>query len=84
MPWGDYAGVPIRKYVEEERRRADGYRFNNSDLLAVSMDYWIEYNEYGFIDDLTDEEEEEIPNNMNEYIENQEEPRRPRKSQNKK
>lgn len=84
MPWGDYAGVPICKYVEEERRRADGYRFNNSDLLAVSMDYWIEYNEYNDLDDdLTGDEEEEILNNMNEDIENQEEPRRPRKSQNK-
>lgn len=85
MPWGEYAGVPIRKYVEEERRRADGYRFNNNDLLAVSMDYWIEYNEYDDLDDdLTEDEEDEILNNMKEYIENQEEHRRPRKSQNKK
>lgn len=84
MPWGDYAGVPICEYVKEERRRADGYRFNNSDLLAVSMDHWIEYNEYNDLDDdLTEEEEEEILNDMNEYNEKQKEPRRPRKSQNK-
>lgn len=85
MPWGDYAGVPIRRYVEEERRRADGYRFNNSDLLAASMDYWIEYNEYDDLnDDITEDEEEDILNNIRDYNENQEEPRRPRKSQNKK
>lgn len=85
MPWGEYAGVPIRRYVEEERRRADGYRFNNSDLLAASMDYWIEYNEYDDLnDDITEDEEEDILNNIRVYNENQEEPRRPRKSQNKK
>lgn len=85
MPWGDYAGVPICEYVKEERRRADGYRFNNNDLLAVSMDYWIEYNEYDDLnDDITEDEEEDILNNIRDYNEKQEEPRRPRKSQNKK
>ena len=84
MPWGDYAGVPISEYVKEERRRADGYRFNNSDLLAVSMDYWIEYNEFEdyFFSDLGEEEDEDI-NNVEEHLEQQERPRRPRKSQNK-
>ena len=85
MPWGDYAGVPICEYVKEERRRADGYRFNNNDLLATSMDYWIEYNEYDDLnDDITEDEEEDILNNIREYNENQTEPHRPRKSQNKK
>lgn len=82
MPWGDYAGVPISEYVEEERRRADGYRFNNSDLLAVSMDYWIEYNEFEdyFFSDLDENEEEEDINNMEDNPESQP-ARRPRKSQ---
>ena len=81
MPWGDYAGVPICEYVKEERRRADGYRFNNNDLLAVSMDHWIEYNEYNDLDDdLTEDEEDEDINNIEDNTDSQP-ARRPRKSQ---
>lgn len=42
MPYGHCAGMPISTYVEDYRRAADGYRFNNSDLLADSLDYWVD------------------------------------------
>lgn len=41
MPHGHCAGMPISMYVENYRRAADGYRFNNYDLLAESLDYWV-------------------------------------------
>lgn len=37
MPHGHCAGMPISQYVSEYRRAADGYRYNNSDLLASSL-----------------------------------------------
>lgn len=37
MPNGHCAGMPLVQYVSEYRRAADGYRFNNNDLLAKSM-----------------------------------------------
>ena len=37
MPYGHCAGMPIRQYVSAFRRAADGYRFNNNDLLAKSL-----------------------------------------------
>lgn len=37
MPNGHCAGMPLLQYVSEYRRAADGYRFNNNDLLARSM-----------------------------------------------
>ncbi|QEL17846.1 hypothetical protein [Limnoglobus roseus] len=37
MPYGHCAGMPIDEYVAGYRRAADGYRFNNSDLLAKSL-----------------------------------------------
>lgn len=42
MPHGHCAGMPIADYVFEYRRQADGYRFNNSDILADSLNYWID------------------------------------------
>lgn len=44
MPWGIFAGMLISEYVQEERRAADGYRLNNDDKLASSLDHFI-YNE---------------------------------------
>lgn len=41
MPFGHCAGMPIHLYVEEYRRAADGYRYNNHDLLSRSMNHWI-------------------------------------------
>lgn len=37
MPWGHCAGMPIGEFVAKFRRQADGYRYNNSDLLAKSL-----------------------------------------------
>lgn len=40
MPWGESAGMPIEKYCKENRRRADGYRYNNADILAEAFNYY--------------------------------------------
>lgn len=37
MPHGHCAGMPLTEYVRQYRRAADGYRFNNDDLLAESL-----------------------------------------------
>lgn len=37
MPYGHCAGMPLREYVKKYRRAADGYRYNNNDLLAASL-----------------------------------------------
>jgi hypothetical protein len=42
MPHGHCAGMPITQYCDEYRRNADGYRYNNRDLLARSFDNCIE------------------------------------------
>lgn len=41
-PWGQEAGMPLDIYCEENRRRADGYRYNNNDILSSSLDYYCE------------------------------------------
>lgn len=38
FPWGDFAGMSIEDYCNEYRRKADGYRYNNCDKLADSLD----------------------------------------------
>lgn len=38
MPWGHCAGMDIDDYVADYRRNADGYRWNNCDVLAASLD----------------------------------------------
>jgi hypothetical protein len=51
MPWGHCAGMPIKDYVLSYRRQADGYRFNNTDLLSKSLDYFIyktEESDFGY------------------------------------
>ena len=53
MPYGHCAGMPLSTYVENYRRAADGYRFNNSDLLADSLDYWV-----GVVEDLNEESDD--------------------------
>lgn len=45
VPFGHCAGMPIAQYVQDYRRNADGYRFNNSDQFAASMDYYISIEE---------------------------------------
>lgn len=51
MPNGHCAGMPITEYVMNYRRAADGYRFNNNDLLAKSLNNQIEINEWGQYDE---------------------------------
>lgn len=41
-PWGEEAGMPLKEYIENNRRRADGYRFNNNDILAMSLNNLID------------------------------------------
>jgi hypothetical protein len=51
MPYGFARGMKIRDYVVSHRRQADGYRFNNSDLLAASLTAAIPGREYHYHDD---------------------------------
>lgn len=41
MPWGHCAGMPISEYVAGYRPAADGYRYNNEDLLARSLTHHV-------------------------------------------
>lgn len=50
-PWGEEAGMPLDLYINDNRRRADGYRYNNNDILATSLDYYINQAETCFFDD---------------------------------
>jgi hypothetical protein len=52
-PFGENAGMPLEIYCDVERRRADGYRYNNGGLLADSLDTWVGIVErYEYEDDL--------------------------------
>jgi hypothetical protein len=46
VPFGHCAGMPLAQYVQDYRRNADGYRFNNSDQFAASMDWYIAQEEH--------------------------------------
>jgi len=41
VPFGPHAGMRIEDYVVQYRRLADGYRFNNTDLYAESLNHYI-------------------------------------------
>lgn len=41
VPFGPWAGSKISDYVVENRRKADGYRFNNDDEFATALDHAI-------------------------------------------
>lgn len=56
-PWGPEAGMPLDLYINDNRRRADGYRYNNNDVLATSLDYYIDQAESSWSFD--DEEEDD-------------------------
>ncbi len=47
VPYGPYAGMPINDFIMENRRMADGYRFNNEDLYSRSLTEAILIGEYG-------------------------------------
>lgn len=52
MPHGHCSGMPLDDYVINHRRQADGYRFNNDDILSESLTKCIEDNdEIDFDDD---------------------------------
>lgn len=52
MPWGHCAGMPIDAYVEDYRRSADGYRWNNNDILSASLsDACCRYDEERYEDE---------------------------------
>lgn len=57
MPHGHCAGMPIVDYVAEYRRAADGYRFNNYDILAKSLNEAISNQESGFPQYFEDDDE---------------------------
>lgn len=59
-PWGEEAGMPLDLYINDNRRRADGYRYNNNDILAKSLDYYIDQAEssWSFDDDETCEDDD--------------------------
>lgn len=42
MPHGHCSGMPLKQYISNYRRAADGYRFNNSDILSDSMNKIID------------------------------------------
>lgn len=56
VPFGHCSGMSISDYVQEYRRQADGYRYNNSDTFAYSMDAAIGELEYDDDDDDDDDD----------------------------
>ncbi len=54
VPFGHCSGMSISDYVQEYRRQADGYRYNNSDTFAYSLDAAIGELEYDDDDDDED------------------------------
>ena len=60
-PWGEEAGMPLDLYINDNRRRADGYRYNNNDVLATSLDYYINQAESSWsFDDEEDDDDYNI------------------------
>lgn len=60
-PWGPEAGMPLALYINDNRRRADGYRYNNNDVLATSLDYYIDQAESSWsFDDEEDDDDYNI------------------------
>ena len=56
MPHGHCAGMPLTRYIQDYRRAADGYRYNNSDLLSRSLSHAIEEYEDAFQYEEADDE----------------------------
>ena len=57
MPHGFCAGMPLFDYISSFRRAADGYRYNNNDILAKSLDFEIEcYEDANSNDDFDDDD----------------------------
>lgn len=71
-PWGEEAGMPLDLYINDNRRRADGYRYNNNDILATSLDYYIDQAESSWsFDDEEDDDDDNIVSSDETVIEEQ-------------
>lgn len=71
-PWGEEAGMPLDLYINDNRRRADGYRYNNNDILAISLDYYINQAETCFFDDeFADDDDDDNIVSSDETVEEQ-------------
>lgn len=51
VPFGHCSGMTVSNYVQNYRRAADGYRYNNSDDFSLSLSNAIEELEYANDDD---------------------------------
>lgn len=56
MPHGHCAGMPLNLYVEDYRRQADGYRYNNNDILADSLDHYCDLQDALSYSDLDEDD----------------------------
>jgi hypothetical protein len=58
FPFGNFAGMDLIDYCEDYRRQADGYRYNNDDLLSVSItaSIWEIEKDYNDWDDDDDDD----------------------------
>ena len=64
--------MPLDLYVDDNRRRADGYRYNNNDILAISLDYYINQAETCFFDDeFADDDDDDNIVSSDETVEEQ-------------
>jgi hypothetical protein len=73
MPYAFARGMKISDYVVKHRRQADGYRFNNSNLLSDSLTASIPIREsYDFDDDYSDDDDDEYPDDDDEREEDEE------------
>lgn len=70
-PWGEEAGMPLDLYINDNRRRADGYRYNNNDILATSLDYYIDQAESSWSFDDDEEGEDDDIVSSDETVEEQ-------------
>jgi hypothetical protein len=60
VPYGFARGMRISDYVVNYRRQADGYRFNNTDLLAASLTAAIPARPFHYHDDEFDDDEDDL------------------------
>ena len=58
VPYWPFAGMLIEDFVLENRKMADGYRYNNSDSYAESLDHHIYLNEESDDDDDDDDDDD--------------------------
>lgn len=59
VPYGPDAGMPIIDYCIYNRNRVDGYRYNNEDVYASSLDFYCKVIDFAEIYDVNLSEAEE-------------------------